>query len=259
MRTKKAGLLLAVLAFYLPVEAQQQANSTSQTPAPEAVEPVDASFVPTVESRAQALEVISVTRHDPFLRIRLKNVSDKNICGFRMRYHKSGAAILFSYVMSDTKTTFAAGEVYRYESPFSTTSSLAREPLVFEAVIFEDGTGDGEEDKVKGLQNLFLTSRKELEHVMALVQASLSSPNVETVESLRELQTKMSQTPEYVNMAMLNGLVGITLPSWKGHAMGMISELLRRQQEGVVLNIREELVKLSEGFTKALARYPRAI
>ena len=170
MNINNLVLLGAVLACSLTAEAQQSITRSSQTSAPAVTEPVDASFVPVVESKSQALEIVSVTRRDPFIRIRLKNNSDQNIYAFRMRYHKGGAATLFSYVMSDTKTMLAPGEVYRYDSAFSPTSSLARESLIFEAVIFQDGTGDGDADKVKSLQDLFLTNMKELEHECVIVQ-----------------------------------------------------------------------------------------
>jgi len=252
-------LLGSVLACSLPANAQQSAIRTGQTSAPAVVEPVDASFVPVVESKSQALEVVSATRRDPFIRIRLRNISDKNIYAFRMRYHKGGAAQLFSYVLSDTKTMLAPGEIYRYDAPFSPNSSLAREALVFEAVIFQDGSGDGEADKVKSLQDLFLTSMKELEHQIALLQAALNSANVETLEELRDLQMKVSETPEWLNVAMLNGLVGITLPSWKGNTMGMIREIERKKREEPNTSIREELLKLKERYTKSLAKYPGTI
>jgi hypothetical protein len=93
-------LLLAVFAYPLHTNGQQSPALSSQ-PAPPPVEPVDSSFVPIVESRSQGLEVVSVRRRDPFIRLRLRNNSDKNIYAIRMRYHKGGAAILLSFVMSD--------------------------------------------------------------------------------------------------------------------------------------------------------------
>ena len=248
-----------VLACSLPAAAQQSPTMSSQTSAPAVVEPVDASFVPVVESKSQALEVVSVTRRDPFIRIRLRNISEKNIYAFRVRYHKGGAATLYSYVMSDSKTMIAPGEVYRYEEPFSPNSPLAREALVFEAVIFEDGTGDGEADKVKSLQDLFLTNRKELEYQIALLQVALNSANVETFDGLRDLQMKVSGTPQSLNLAMLNGLVGLTLPSWKVNTMAMIGEIERKKRAEPNTSIKEELLKLKESYTKSLAKYPGTI
>jgi len=178
--------LIAALAFPLLGQAQQTSTLSNQASPPPTVEPVDASFVPVVESKSPALEVVSATRRDPFIRIRLRNTSDKNIYAFRMRYHKAGAAILHSFVMADTKTMVAPGEVYRYDWPFSPSSSLAREALIFEAVIFQDGSGDGEPEKVKSLQDLFLTNMRELEYEIALLEAALNSPNIETVQGLEE-------------------------------------------------------------------------
>jgi hypothetical protein len=259
MNINNLVLLGAVLACSLTAKAQQFSTRSSQTSAPAVTEPVDASFVPVVESKSQALEVVSVTRRGPFIRIRLKNNSDKNIYAFRMRYHKGGAAILLSYVMSDTKTMLAPGEVYRYDSPFSPTSSLARESLIFEAVIFQDGTGDGDADKVKSLQDLFLTNMKELEYEIALLQAALDSSKVEMLDGLGDLLVKVSETPELLSVGMLNGLVGIALPSWKATTMGIIREIERKKRDELYTSIREELLKVKERYTKTLAKYPGTI
>src|SRR3569832_1737650 len=241
--------LIAALAFPLLGQAQQSATLSNQAAQPQPVEPVDASFVPAVESKSQALEVVSATRRDPFIRIRLRKTSDKNIYAFRMRYHKGGAAILLSFVLAD-KTMVVPGEVYRYDWPFSPNSSLACEPLIFEAVIFQDGSGDGEPDKVKSLQDLFLTNMRELEYEIALLEAALNSSNIETVPGLIEFQNKVSETPETLNVAMLNGLGGIVLPSWKGNTMGLIRDIENKKREEPNTSIREELIKLKERYLK---------
>jgi hypothetical protein len=259
MKINSIVLLAAVVASSLNAEVQQSITNSSQASAPARAEPVDASFVPIVESNSQALEVVSVARRDPFIRIRLKNNSDKNIYAFRMRYHKAGAATLFSYLGSDTKTMLAPGEVYRYDWSYSPTSSLARESLVIEAVIFQDGTGDGEADKVKSLQDLFLTNMKEFEHEIALLQSALDLANVEMLDSLGDLQAKVSETPESLSVEMLKGLAGIMLPSWKETTMGMIREIDRKKREEPRTSIREELMKLKERYTKVLAKYPGTI
>ena len=250
--------LIAALAFPLLGQAQQSAPLSNQASQPQPVAPVDSSFVPAVESKSQALEVVSATRRDPFIRIRLRNTSDKNIYAFRMRYHKGGAAILHSFVLAD-KTMVAPGEVYRYDWPFSANSSLAREPLIFEAVIFQDGSGDGEPDKVKSLQDLFLTNMRELEYEIALLEAALNSSNIETVPGLMEFQNKVSETPETLNVAMLNGLGGIVLPSWKGNTMGMIRDIENKKREEPNTSIREELIKIKERYLKYRAKYPSTL
>lgn len=258
MKIRSFFFLVAALAFPLLTKGQGALTRSNQSP-PQTVEPVDASFVPPVESKSPALEVVSATRRDFIVRIRLRNTSDKNIYAFRMQYHKGGAAILHSFVMADTKTMVAPGEVYRYDWPFSPNSSLAREALIFEAVIFQDGSGDGEPDKVKSLQDLFLTNMRELEYEIALLETALNSLKIETVEGLLEFQNKVSETPETLNVGMLNGLSGIVLPSWKGNTMGMIREIDRKKREEPNTSIREELVKLKDSYLKYRAKYPTTI
>jgi ribosomal protein L31E len=251
---------LVVVACAAPVFAQQSGGRlTPQASTPELTQPVDEKFVPVVESKTQALEVLSVTRRDFFLRVRIKNVSDKNIYSFRMSYHKSGQSQLFSFVMSDTKTALAPGEVYKYDHSFIPESTLAREPLTFEAVLFEDGTGDGIPQKVKSLQDLFLANRKELEHVIALFRTAIKAPDIESMDGLQSLLGKVSETPEYSYGVDLSGLAGLTLASWKATAMHMIRDIVEKKLKDENVNIKAELTSILEGFNKALAKYPGTI
>jgi hypothetical protein len=237
----------------------QQSRSTAASGPPVTIEPVDPSFVPVVESKIPSLELVSATRRDPFIRIRLKNVSNKSIYAFRVRYHHGGTSILISYVLSDTKTMIEPNEVYRYDWPYAPNSTLSREQLIFEAAIFEDGTGEGDADKVKSMQELFLTNMRELEHAIALLQAALDSPKVETSEGLYELRSKVSEIPEALNVQLLNGLAGIVLPSWKGNTIGMIGEIERKKREKPDTSLRQEIQNLKERYDKYRAKYPRTL
>lgn len=252
--------ICTIVALAASVHAQGSAPALSpQVPPPaEQQEPVDDTFVPQVESKTEALELLSAARRGYFIRIRLKNVSGKNIYSFRMSYHKSGSAVLSCFIMADDKTALSPGEVYKYDYPFIPNSSLAREPLIFEAVLFGDGTGDGDAKKVKSLQDLFLASRKELEHVLAVVQAAAESPEVESPDSLQKLESKLSETPNYTYGVALEGLSGLTLPAWKETAMRRIRDLETKRMEGARMNVREELVKVKDGFVKTLSKYPGA-
>jgi hypothetical protein len=255
------SIVLFALAYASPVFAQEAPSSRPrpQEPPPAVIEPVDAAFVPPVESKTEALEVLSATRKDSFLRIRIKNVSGKNIYSFRMSYHKNGQALLFSFIMSDTKTALLPGEVYKYEHPFYPNSPFAREPLTFEAVLLEDGTGDGDPDKVKSLQDLYLANRKELEHVTALLQAAIDAADIETAGNLQDLLVKVSEIPNYMYGVALSGLSGITLPSWKETTMQLLRDIERKRQEDVGVKIQAELTKIKERFSKTLTKYPGAI
>lgn len=247
------------LACAGPLSAQQaQAPPAPGAAPPEVGKPVDAAFVPQVESKTEALELLDVARRHLSVRIRVKNASGKNIYAFRVSYHRSGASTLFCFINNDDKTALAPGEVYEFDHPFLPQSPLARQPLAFEAVLFEDGTGDGEAKKVKGLQDLFLASRKELEHVITLLQAAVESPEVEAADSLSELEVSLSGTPDYTRGVATEGLGGLMLQAWKETAMRVISDLKTRRLGGADVNVREELEKLNGNFNRALAKYPGA-
>jgi hypothetical protein len=256
----QSTLLFSVSLFLCAAPAIAQPGRGLSKPSesrPPAIEPVDAMYVPPVESKTQALEILSVGRRELSVRVRVKNVSDKNIYGFRMSYYKNGQALLFNFISADDKTSLASGEIYKYDYPFIPNSPFAREPLTFQAVLFEDGTGDGEVDKVKSLQDLFLASRKELEHVIVVLQAAIGSPEVETGNSLSDVMGKLSEVPNYTYGVDLRGIAGMTLPLWRETAMGMIRDTEREKYKDAGVSIRERLSKIKDNLSKALAKYPR--
>jgi hypothetical protein len=256
----KIKSILAVLLLTIacaPVFAQGEGLSTSPGPQPTPVEPVDSSFVPQVESKVAALELVSVKRLDFTLRVRVKNVSAKNIYSFRMSYHKSGQSQLFSFIHADDKTFLAPGEIYKYDYPYIPNSVFAREPLTFEAVLFEDGTGDGVEDKVKSLQEVFLTNRKELEHVIAILGTALGWTDIDTSPGVNRLLTELSKTPDYMYGVDLKGMAGLILTSWKATAMGRVRDAEQANHERGGGSMREGLQKIKDDFNRSLAKYPQ--
>jgi hypothetical protein len=264
MNLKNVLLLsVAVLIFSAPAFAQETPSLSASpggpgkpAPAIEPVEPIDSTFVPVVESKTEALQVVSVTRRGYQLRIRLKNTSDKNIYSFRMSYNKEGTSLFVSYIMGDGKQALAPGEVYKYDFQLVSNPVIARQPLTFQAVLFEDGTGDGETDKVKSLQDLFMANKRQLKSIIGLLEASIASPNVETFEVLEELEKQISGLPNYLDGLSLAGLAGLMLPSWKEGALYYIRDMKRLRQEGAEVKFQEELGKVIDRFNKTLARYP---
>ncbi|HKQ99513.1 MAG TPA: hypothetical protein VJT09_02500 [Pyrinomonadaceae bacterium] len=253
-----AVLLSSMMAFAQgsPTPTVTQGNGPGPPPEMEAAEPIDSTFVPVIESRAEALKVLSATRRGNNVRIMLKNVSAKNICGFRMSYYQGGAAILFSFVMGEGHQAIAPGEVYKYDHSLAAHPFIARQPLTFQAVLFEDGTGDGEADKVKPLQDLFTASRRELESTVRFLEATIDAPNVETFEALDELEKQLSEIKDFTEGLSLASLAGVTLPSWKATALHFVEEMKRMRREGTEVRVQEELSKIRDEFRKSLARYP---
>jgi len=137
-----------VLVLFSTTTAQVGASlSPAKGPPPPPVEPVDASYVPEVVSKTQALEVVSIVREDPFIHIKLKNKSEKRIYSFRYSYHENGQSVMIGFINADEHPFIGPGEVYAYEYAYVPTSIFARQPVTFQAVLFEDGTVDGEPDR----------------------------------------------------------------------------------------------------------------
>jgi hypothetical protein len=253
-------LIALILAVVSSKAFAQLASPQSPAvgPTPEQVEPVDASYVPRVESKAQSLEVVSVVREEVFVHIKLRNSSDKRICSLRYSYHKNGQSVMLNFVLGEKQAFIAPGEVYVYEYAFLPQSIFARQPVIFEAVLFENGSGDGEPDKVKSLQDVFFRNRKELEHVIAILAKAIESPQIEVVTNLFDVLNKLSETPDYMYGADLQGIAGVTLPSWKATSMHIVDDIKQAKFQGSTDSIRESLAKIKQDFEKTLARYPHS-
>src|SRR2546430_5835189 len=253
----KVLLILVILMWSAANVASQVETPLSPRPGPtpEPVEPVDSSFLPEITSKVASLSLITATREDPFIHIRLKNASEKSICALTYAYHKNGQSVMLNFVIGE-KPCIAPGEIYVVEYAFAPQSIFARQPVTFEAVLFNDGSGDGEEKKVKSLQDIFFRNRKELEHIIAILTAEIDATEIELVTHLVVLLNKLSETPEYMYGADLNNIAGITLPSWKATAMHMVDDIQKAKFEGSTDSIRESIKKIKTGFEKILARYP---
>lgn len=256
MKTK-AGLLaiLAGVVWCGTAYAQSAALSPSSGPPPKPIEPIDAAFVPQIDSKVGSLQLVSAVRENVSIQIKLKNVSEKKIYSFRYSYHESGQSAMLGFVESDDRTFLAPGEVFTYDYPFIPTSIFARQPVSFQAVLFEDGTGDGEPAKVKSLQDVFLRNRKELEHVIAILTEAIESPQIEVVTNNLVLD-KLSETPDYMYGVDLHGIAGMTLTSWKATAMHLVQDIQEARSKGATESIRESLEKIITRFKKTLAKYP---
>lgn len=257
MTTRIIFIVMFAICSTASALAQSETPLSPRTgPTPEPIEPVDDSYLPDIASRVNSLRVVSIRREDPFIHIELKNVGEKSICSLRFAYHKNGQSVMLNFVVGE-KPCIGPGEVYVEEYPFAPRSIFARQPVTFEAVLFEDGSGDGDAAKVKSLQDVFLRNRKELEHVIAVLKAAMDEPEVELVTHLVVLQEELSQTPDYMYGVEPNNIAGITLPSWKATAMRMIEEIQKTKFEGSPDSIKESLSKINRDFEKTLAKYPR--
>jgi hypothetical protein len=84
-------------------------------------------------------------------------------------------------------------------------------------VLFEDGTGDGEPDKVKSLQDVFRRNRKELEHVIAILTRAIDLPQIEDPTNLFAIQSKLSETPDLHVRSRFEGNRGVDASFLEGH------------------------------------------
>jgi hypothetical protein len=252
-------VLIFVIVIWTAANAASQVEtplSPRTGPTPEPIEPVDSSFVPEITSKVSSLSLISASREDPFIHIRLKNASEKRICSLRYAYHKNGQSVMLNFVLGE-KPCLAPNEVYVAEYAFAPQSIFARQPVTFEAVLFDDGSGDGDPEKVTSLRDVFFRNRKELEHIIALLSAAIESPEIEVVTNLFTVLDKLSETPDYMYGVDLRGIAGVTLPSWKATSMHMIDEIKQAKFDGNTDSIRESIKKIKSEFEKTLARYPQ--
>ena len=129
--------------------------------------------------------------------------------------------------------------------------------LIVEAVLFENGEGDGEPEKIKSLQMVFNGSRNELQKIIEILNSAIENPSENGKTILSEVKKKLEKLPdEYVDFKKV-GMGGAMLMMGKLNYYGRISEIEAKKDANDVNFVVGELQKLKTEIEKTLEVYPK--
>jgi len=153
---------------------------SKQTPAP-------ASSL-RVQNKTESLEVVNISQQDTLCMLTLRNVSPKAINGYSIG-RSSNSKLDVDLTIGDT--TIAPGEEFKESIPISQSQG----PPVINvlAVMFTDGTADGEAQVIAANQERRKGTRQELAHILPILRGALNSS---APGELSTLKIKVASLPE---------------------------------------------------------------
>lgn len=152
----------------------------------------------TIANKTKALEIVGKTKvlmgQGYVLRITLKNVSAKNIVSYT--YLAGHAWNTRGYAFSER--LFGPGETSEEYIPYENLQTPAATPsereadLVFAAVWFEGGTGDGDPKLIRQLSDESVGMKEQARRILPLLRKALLVSEVQEDHVLTDLESEIS-------------------------------------------------------------------
>jgi hypothetical protein len=208
-----------------------------------------------VGNKTQSFQVIRAVVNEGTVRISLKNGYRKAINGFTL---SGGGTSGVQVDFTETDDVIAPGEIYEYRdsvknlqsSSGSITNTLNLRVL---AVVFEDGTGDGEKFAVDEIRDRRLGEKRQLSRLLPLINQALNSSDADMPAALKLLKAQVSSLP--VNPGS-GDLVGITggLHHGKEDVLVKIRTLEEEQSAHGNVDLRKGLIEIKKHFERKAAK-----
>jgi hypothetical protein len=224
-----------IFAAMLAVTALSSSSRTAQSGEPEVV------------NKTQAFRLISIERQVDSIRhiylLRLQNVSAKEIVGYTIGFNNgSGAAKDYN------SKVIAPGDIEEYD--VSTRDVRPQEPIRIAAVVFSDGTSEGEPKAIAFITDERRGRRLFRERVLPLLEKALDSPEV----NLDELESQIRALPERVEGESSD--VNSSYRDDKSSFLKEMKELKEARAKGrTSYDLRPELQEIKEAIEKLKGRF----
>ena len=176
---------------------------------------------PQVINTTKALEVLNVTRGDGAYVLRLRNNSNKAVNGLSVGTSPTSRHDV-DYTIGDH--LLSTGEVTEVDVPVSGSQDSARPQSVYVfAVLFVDGSVDGDPKVVADNQHRRLGIKIQLQRISHYIDSALKSADANSL-SLESLKSQISSLPETPEPGQ-PGVVRSGLHSGKQSVLSQIEQL----------------------------------
>jgi hypothetical protein len=205
-----------------------------------------------VSNRTRAFQVISAIRSGEDVRVSFKNGYNKTINAFTLS-GGSNSGVQVDFTNSDT--AIAPGATYNYRTAAASlepsVSAVKPLNLTVLAVVFEDGTSDGEANAIADVKNRRSGEKVALARIIPLLDQTLAASDADLPAALDRLKAQISslfpdseqgQSPEIAG-GILHG---------KGDVLGDIERL--KQKAIGNIDLRDKLFKIKERYEKKSAK-----
>lgn len=200
----------------------------------------------SVNDKTQAFQVVNISAtEDGLLSIKLKNISSKNISGYKVSI---GGNARITKDTTSADRVIAPGEIDELIVPIN-----SRKPsgITILAVVFTDGNIEGEPAAVSELRDWRLGLRLQLTRILPLLQSALDSTETDMPIALDKLKTQISYLQVEPSPA-LPLAIGGGLHDAKDEFIRKIEEIQLHRNEGN-LKLRERLTKLKDRIERRIS------
>lgn len=214
---------------------------------------------PRVLNKTRAFRVVSQERDNQHFLLTLKNGYRKDITGYTVTQgmdtpSSAEVSIEEDFIYGDK--VIAPGETYVVRIPISEQSPAPgsvpqqEQDINVAAVLFDDGTGDGDAKVIKKTKDRRRGERIQLERILPLFQAVLDAPDADLPAALDRLESRIALLPEVTgkefSSSVKSGLQG-------GKEMLLqAAQTLRqnRQRLNNVAALREDLIRVKSHYER---------
>jgi hypothetical protein len=147
-----------------------------------------------VKNNTRAFDVVSIEKTGMGdLQLVFRNGYEKKITGFQVTV--GGARIQTELILGGDEREFIIPGA-TYQKIYMAQEGLDRHGITIRAVVFEDGSADGEPKFIEEIKDYRLGLKIERQRVLELLQGILALPDADMSVALEELEAKIPSLPQ---------------------------------------------------------------
>lgn len=205
----------------------------------------------TVSNHTQAFQVVNATNDGNTIQLSLRNGYSKAITAFIVS-GDDGSSVQVDF--SSVDSLIAPGETYNYGEATANLLShsgaeQSRPKISILAVLFEDGSSDGDNKVVRDIKNRRLGEKIQLMRILPLLEEALGVEDSELPVSIERLKARISALPDKPQKGESPEIMG-GLHHGKQYIYAKLERLKQLQDENDVVNLRTELTKIKHRYKK---------
>ncbi|HEX8128887.1 MAG TPA: hypothetical protein VF527_07285 [Pyrinomonadaceae bacterium] len=197
--------------------------------------------------KTHALSIFSATINEDSIKLALKNESDKKINGFQITVNELRVQVEFLDADEPARQVLHPGAIYEQWYQFHPTSKTPE--ISIQAVVFEDGSSDGDTNMIREIKETRLGQKMQLQHFIPSLKKALKAPDADTIAVLDRLESEILSLEENQS-DNLSGNIKLGIHNEKTRILGMIQQLRRTQQTRGSVQIKKVLVDFQEKAEK---------
>ena len=203
-----------------------------------------------VENKTKAFQVVSIAKDRESIHVSLRNDYEKTIISYIVATSRH-TTMQTDYGFSDESKGIAPRAIEDWRE--TTTLQMLSDGITILAVVFEDGTGDGEPQRVKEIKDQRYGYKVQISRILLLIENILKSPVADTPTAIDELESQItSLSTEPDDETLEHSKLG--LHNQKESTLRDVEELRGIVQEPGKITVRDGLVRIKKRLEKRLSR-----